>query len=99
MQQTNTSAAANGNSTQSTTTGVQIAGVPQDIKLENFQSPPQATSRVDMILNVDSKSADKSAADGNPPAVNAFDGKPFTALFDAYNANSPDGTPLGSSRY
>ena len=99
VQQTNTSAAANGNSTQSTTTGVQIAGVPQDIKLENFQSPPQATSRVDMILNVDSKSADKSAADGNPPAVNAFDGKPFTALFDAYNANSPDGTPLGSSRY
>lgn len=99
VQQTNTSAAANGDSTQSTTTGVQIAGVPQDIKLENFQSPPQATSRVDMILNVDSKSADKSAADGNPPAVNAFDGTPFTALFEAYNANSPDGTPLGSSRY
>lgn len=89
VEQKNTSAAASGDTAQSASAGVQISGVPQDIKLENFQSPPQATSRLDMILNVDSKSEDRSTSDDSP----------FTALFDAYDANSTDGTPLGSSRY
>lgn len=99
VQQQNSSAAASGDTVEVASTGVQISGVPQDIKLENFQSPPQATSRVDMIVNLDSKSQDRSTADGDPSSVTAYDGTPFTALFDAYNANSVDGTPLGDSRY
>lgn len=99
VQQQNTSAAASGDTAEVATTGVQIRGVPQDIKLENFQSPPQATSRVDMIVNLDSRSQDSSTADGDPPTLTPFDGTPFTALFDAYDSDSVDGVPLGDSRY
>ena len=99
VQEENTSAAASGDTAEVISSGVQIRGVPQDIKLENFQSPPQATSRVDMIVNLDSRSQDSSTADGDPPALNPFDGTPFTALFDSYKADSVDGVPLGDSRY
>ena len=99
VQEENTSAAASGDTAEVVSSGVQIRGVPQDIKLENFQSPPQATSRVDMIVNLDSRSQDSSTADGDPPTVTQFDGTPFTAIFDAYDANSVDGVPLGDSRY
>jgi len=85
--QSNSSVAAEGATTVADTTGVQIQGVPTDIKLENFQSPPQATSRVDMIVNVDSASEDKSASDTSP----------FTALFEEYNANNE--FPLTEDNY
>lgn len=87
VQQANTSAAASGNTSAQPSTGVQIQGVPQDVKLENFQSPPQATSRIDLIVNVDSGSDDKSAVDDFP----------FTAMFDKYNAQS--GQPLAEDSY
>lgn len=64
VQTENTSAAASGGATASENTGVKIKGVPTDVKLENFQSPPQATSRVDMILNIDSQSEDRTTANG-----------------------------------
>jgi Flagellar hook protein FlgE len=66
VQQRDTSAAASGDTTATSQTGVQILGVPQDIKLENFQSPPQATSRLDLILNVDSASEDKTVSATSP---------------------------------
>ena len=87
VQQANTSAAASGDTTAQSSTGVQILGVPQDVKLENFQSPPQATSRVDLILNVDSGSEDKSVSDTSP----------FTALFDTYDATAA--APIGEASY
>lgn len=87
VQQANTSAAASGDTTAQSSTGVQILGVPQDVKLENFQSPPQATSRVDLILNVDSSSEDKSVSDTSP----------FTALFDTYDATAVE--PIGEASY
>ncbi|MFO8032445.1 MAG: flagellar hook-basal body complex protein, partial [Desulfohalobiaceae bacterium] len=37
-------------------TGVEIQGVPEDIRLENFQSSPEATSNATMGLNLDSRS-------------------------------------------
>ena len=89
------SVAASGDSTASQSTGVKIQGVPGDIKLDNFQSPPQATSRVDMILNIDSQAADKSTGIKSDPDLDT----PFTALFDTYDADNPDGTPLGDTRY
>lgn len=39
---------------------VNIQGVPGDIRLENFQSPPEASSNVSMIVNLDSKSLSRS---------------------------------------
>ncbi len=39
---------------------VNIQGVPGDIRLENFQSPPEASSNVSMIVNLDSKSVSRS---------------------------------------
>lgn len=99
VQQSNASMAAQGDTAALTGTGVQIKGVPQDIKLDNFQSPPQATSRVDMILNVDSRAVDKATADGDPPGITQYDGQPFTAMFDAYDANAVSGTPLGDAKY
>ena len=97
VQQANTSAAATGGATSSVTTGVKIKGVPTDVKLENFQSPPQATSRVDMILNIDSQSEDRTTDNGTVSEAGAYDGTPFTALFEKW-----DGTaipPLGDAQY
>ena len=87
VQQRDTSAAASGDTTASSQTGVQILGVPQDIKLENFQSPPQATSRLDLIVNVDSASEDKTVSDTSP----------FTAMFDKYDATQE--IPIGEASY
>lgn len=87
VQQRDTSAAGSGDTTATAQTGVQILGVPQDIKLENFQSPPQATSRLDLIVNVDSASEDKT--------VSAT--APFTALFDKYDATQE--IPIGEASY
>lgn len=39
---------------------VNIQGVPGDIRLENFQSPPEASGNVSMIMNLDSKSLSRS---------------------------------------
>ncbi|RQD75019.1 flagellar hook-basal body complex protein, partial [Desulfonatronospira sp. MSAO_Bac3] len=39
-----------------TETGVEIQGAPGDIRLDDFQSSPEATTRVDKIMNLDSRS-------------------------------------------
>jgi flagellar hook protein FlgE len=88
VQEVNTSAAATGDSVAPETSGVMIKGVPQDVKLENFQSPPQATSRIDMIVNLDSLSDDRVLDEAEP----------FTALFDKYNTTVADG-PLDDTNY
>lgn len=97
VQAENTSAAASGGATSSATTGVKIKGVPQDIKLENFQSPPQATSRVDMILNIDSQSEDRTTANGAVLEAGAYDGTPFTAVFEKWDGTAVP--PLGDAQY
>lgn len=97
VQQANTSAAATEGATSSVTTGVKIKGVPTDIKLENFQSPPQATSRVDMILNIDSQSEDRTTANGAVSEAGAYDGTPFTALFEKWDGTAVP--PLGDAQY
>ncbi len=97
VQESNTSAAATGGATSSETTGVKIKGVPQDVKLENFQSPPQATSRVDMILNIDSQSEDRTTDNGTVLEAGSYDGSPFTAVFEKWDGTATP--PLGDSQY
>jgi flagellar hook protein FlgE len=97
VQTENTSAAASGGATASENTGVKIKGVPTDVKLENFQSPPQATSRVDMILNIDSQSEDRTTANGAVLEAGAYDGTPFTAMFEKWDGTATP--PLGDAQY
>ena len=97
VQQANTSAVATEGATASVTTGIKIKGVPTDVKLENFQSPPQATQRVDMILNIDSQSEDRTTANGDVSGAGAYDGTPFTALFGKWDATTTP--PLGDAQY
>ena len=97
VQKENTSAAASGGATSSVTTGVKIKGVPTDVKLENFQSPPQATSRVDMIVNIDSQSEDRTTDNGTVLEAGAYDGSPFTAVFEKWDGTATP--PLGDSQY
>jgi flagellar hook protein FlgE len=69
------------------TTGAATIGVPSDIRLENFQSPPEATSTVTMITNLDSNADDRSTSATDP----------FFAMYSLWN--SSEETPLGNSRY
>ncbi len=87
VQSENTSAAATGESASETKGGVQITGSPGDIRLENFQSPPEETSHVDMIANLDSRSTDNSTDSSDP----------FFAMLNKWDANKD--TPLGETAY
>lgn len=64
-----------------------IVGSPLDIKLDRFQSPPQATSRVSMNLNLNAEAKDSSTDAANP----------FFAMFSQWNGqNDP---PLAKTKY
>ena len=97
IQSDDTSEVVSTTETSAPSATVKIVGVPTDIKLENFQSPPQATSRVDLIVNLDSRAVDRSVEDGDPPTTTPFDGTPFTAMFDAYDAKAEGFAPGGAS--
>lgn len=86
MQQSNTSAAATGDTTAQASTECKFK-VYSGREVGNFQSPPQATSRIDIIVNVDSASEDKTVSTTSP----------FTAMFDAYDANLE--VPISDERY
>ncbi len=73
---------------ESTSTGLtQITGTPGDIRLENFQSPPEATSAVSFVLNLDSDSDDNAAVPTDP----------FFSMFQYWDGT--EDTPLADSRY
>lgn len=57
-----------------------------DIRLEDSQSPPAATSEVNMIVNLDSESTDDAVTSGI-----------YTSLFDSYDGTQEP--PLGDSLY
>ena len=84
--QENSASASSADQTDNTTE-VRTTGVPTDIRLENFQSPPQETSHVDMIANLDSQSDDSS--------TNAAD--PYFAMFNNWDASLD--TPLADTVY
>ncbi len=66
---------------------VNIVGSYGDIRLENFQSPPQATQYVQIIANLDSQSEEKSVDSTNP----------FFAMYNRWDATQE--TPLGDNAY
>lgn len=70
-------------------TGVNIIGATGDIRLENFQSPPQATSEVSVIANLQSTAEDK-----NPDIVD-----PFFAMFKSWDAATDPDAPLDDALF
>jgi len=71
--------------------GIKTEGVPLDIQLENFQSPPQATNEVNIIANLDSQSQQGSAPSGSGTD------SPLFAMFDKWDATEDE--PLGDTSY
>ncbi len=82
-----TAAASSSGVSNTASEKVKTEGVPTDIRLENFQSPPEATTSVSMIVNIDSKEQDRSA-DGTDP---------FFSMFKTWDATKEE--PLGASQY
>ncbi|MBI9112609.1 flagellar hook protein FlgE [Maridesulfovibrio ferrireducens] len=73
--------------TTTASNAVRTVGVPTDIRLENFQSAPLATSRVNMITNLDSGDASHATSATNP----------YFSLFEAWDGTADP--PLGDSLY
>ncbi len=85
QQEQNAVASASGATEEQT--GVQTEGDKTDIRLENFQSAPQASSKVDMIANLDSSSEDHATSDEDP----------FFAMWNQWDATEDD--PIGDTQY
>jgi flagellar hook protein FlgE len=66
---------------------VSTVGVSGDLRIENFQSPPEATSEVTMYLNLDSSSEEESEDAANP----------FFAMFGFWDGTTDE--PLSDTRY
>jgi flagellar hook protein FlgE len=87
VQQEDETQVATSTTTAQESTGVRTVGTPTDIRLENFQSPPQETTTVSMVVNLDSRSEDNSTSTTDP----------FFAMFDQWDATQD--TPLGDTAY
>jgi flagellar hook protein FlgE len=86
MQRASTTAATGSASTASTNE-FSITGSPTDIRINNFQSPPEATSRVSVITNLDPNTVSKSNSTTDP----------YFAMFNNWDATQT--TPLSSTAY
>ncbi|MHC1700631.1 MAG: flagellar hook protein FlgE [Humidesulfovibrio sp.] len=86
MQRAST-AAASGNSSAASTTDFSITGSPTNIRINNFQSPPEATSRISIITNLDPNNLSKSNSTTDP----------YFAMLNNWNGTAS--TPLSSSSY
>ncbi len=79
--------AATSTTTTTTSARTRIRGVPTDIRLENFQSPPRETSSMTFITNLDSGEVSRSNDANNP----------FFALFGRWDATQAE--PIGQTQY
>ena len=70
-----------------TTNSARIIGTPTNIRMENFQSEPNATTSATIITNLDPLAADKSTNSANP----------YFAMFN--NWHGEDETPLAPTLY
>ncbi len=75
--------------------GVRIVGTPTDIKIGNFQSPPQATGRVTVVTNLDSQEVSRS----NPSLTGSGQlDQPFFAMIQNWRGDDTE-QPIGESQY
>jgi len=87
IEQSSTTVSTTSTSTSSSSSSTRIIGTPTDIRLENFQSPPKATSKMEMVTNLDPDAPDKSSSANNP----------YFAMFENWEGN--EDTPLASTLY
>ncbi|WP_419785711.1 flagellar hook protein FlgE [Pseudodesulfovibrio sp.] len=87
VQQSATTVSTSASTTDEAAQATRIVGVPKDIRLDNFQSPPKATTSISMITNLDPTLPDSSTNPTNP----------YFAMFSNWDGSAD--TPLASSRY
>ena len=87
VEQSSTSVTTTNSATSDTTNSTRIIGTPTNIRLENFQSQPKATSNVSIVTNLDPTSADNSTSSTQP----------YFAMFANWDGTAD--TPLPSTRY
>lgn len=85
MQRATTTAASGAAATD--TPEYSIVGSPTDIRINNFQSPPEATSKVNIITNLDPNQTSKSNSQTDP----------YFSLFNNWRGTAT--TPLDSTSY
>ncbi len=85
VERSNPSAAVSGAVTNSSR--VRIVGTPTDVRLNNFQSPPQETTNVTVVANLDS---------GEPSRANSGT-NPLAAMFELWDATQT--TPITEAQY
>lgn len=89
VEQSTTQVATTSGSTSQSTSNTRIIGTPTDIRLENFQSAPKATSNVSIVTNLDPSSTDSSTASGS--------NSPYFAMFNNWDGTAA--TPIASNQY
>jgi len=87
MVKASTAAATGATTSTANTNTYSITGSPTDIRINNFQSPPEATSNVSIITNLDPNNASKSNSATNP----------YFAMFNNWDGTAT--TPLASTAY
>ncbi|CCH49820.1 flagellar hook protein FlgE [Pseudodesulfovibrio piezophilus] len=87
VEQSSTTVSTTSTSSGSTSSSTRIIGTPTDIRLENFQSSPNATSNVSIVTNLDPSSSDNSTSSTSP----------YFAMFE--NWNGSEDTPLAPTLY
>ena len=86
VEQSSTEVSSSGAASGGATGQTRIVGTPTDIRLENFQSPPKATSTVSIVTNLDPTSGD-----------NAATSNPMFSMFEGWNGTQA--TPIPSGNY
>jgi flagellar hook protein FlgE len=74
-------------STTEDTSSARIIGTPTNIRMENFQSEPNATTNVSIVTNLDPTATDSSTSSTNP----------YFAMFGNWDGSAE--TPLASTLY
>lgn len=87
MVKASTAATTGATTSSADTSTFAISGSPTDIRINNFQSPPEATTRMSIITNLDPNNASKSNSDANP----------YFAMFNNWDGTAT--TPLSSTAY
>ena len=97
VQNDNNPIAATSTSTESSS--ARIEGVPTDIVLDNFQSPPQATGVVSVMTNLDSQSTDQASnkIEGDNKYNTVYDPHPAFAMFSNWDGTADE--PIDDSKY
>jgi len=87
VEQATTTVSTASAATPSGSGSTRIVGTPTDIRLDNFQSAPRATTTMTVVTNLDPTASDKATSTDNP----------YFAMFESWDGTRD--TPLDNNRY